>query len=47
MTYDLGTDLDQLLPECRQRPMLDHLRQGQCPELARLGCREVPSATVS
>lgn len=32
MTYDLGTDLDQLLPECRQRPVLDCLRQGQCTQ---------------
>ncbi len=28
MTYDLGTDLDQLLPECRQRPVL--LAFGRC-----------------
>ncbi len=32
MTYDLGTELDQLLPECRQRPVLDRLRQGQCTQ---------------
>jgi hypothetical protein len=30
MTHDLGTDLDQLLPECRQPPVLDLLRQRQC-----------------
>ncbi len=29
MTYDLGTDLDQLLPERRQRPVLNRLRQHQ------------------
>ncbi len=29
MTYDLGTGLDQLLSECRQRPVLGLLRQSQ------------------
>ncbi len=30
MTYDLGTDLDQLLPRHGQRPVLEVLRQRQC-----------------
>jgi hypothetical protein len=32
MVHNLGTDLDQLLPECRQRPVLDLLRQSQSPQ---------------
>ncbi len=32
MSHDLGTDLDQPLPECRQRPVLDLLRQRQCAQ---------------
>ena len=29
MTDNLGSDLDQLLPDRGQRPVLDFLRQGQ------------------
>ncbi len=29
MSHDLGADLDELLPERRQRPVLDLLRQRQ------------------
>jgi len=29
VTHDAGADLDQLLAQRRQRPMLDLLRQGQ------------------
>ena len=32
MADKLGADLDQLLPERRQRPVLDRLRQGQCAQ---------------
>ncbi len=32
MTYDLSTDLGQLLPERRQRPVLDLPRQRQCAQ---------------
>ncbi len=35
MSHDLGTGLDQLFPERRQRPVLDLLRQRQ-------GAQEVP-----
>ena len=31
MAHDLGTNLDQLLPERGQRPVLHRLRQGQRP----------------
>ena len=31
MADDLGTDLDQLLPQRGQRPVLYLLRQSQCP----------------
>jgi hypothetical protein len=29
VTHDLGTDLDQLLPQASRRPLHDHLRQSQ------------------
>ncbi len=29
MSHDLDADFDELLPECRQRPVLDLLRQRQ------------------
>ncbi len=32
MAHDLGVDLDQLLAECRQGPVLDRLRQSQGPQ---------------
>ncbi len=32
MSHDLDADLDELLPECRQRPVLDLLRQRQRPQ---------------
>ncbi len=32
MSHNLGTDLDQLLPQRGQRPVLDLLRQRQCPQ---------------
>ena len=32
MAHDLRADLDELLPECRQRPVLDLLRQRQCAQ---------------
>ncbi len=31
MVDDLGSDLDQLLPQRGQRPVLHFLRQSQCP----------------
>ena len=31
MAHDLGVDLDELLPQARQRPLLDCLRQSQRP----------------
>ncbi len=31
MTDNFGADLDQLLAQSGQRPVLDLLRQGQCP----------------
>ncbi len=32
VAHDLRADLDELLPECRQRPVLDILRQRQCAQ---------------
>ena len=32
MAHDLSADLDQLLPQCRQRPMFHRLGQGERPE---------------
>jgi hypothetical protein len=32
VTDDPGANLDQLLAQCRERPMLDPLRQGQCAQ---------------
>jgi len=32
MSHNLGTDLDQLLPQRGQRPVLDLLRQRQCSQ---------------
>ena len=32
MSHDLGADLDQLLPQRGQRPVLDLLRQRQCTQ---------------
>ena len=31
MAHDLGADLDELLPQAGQRPLLDRLRQSQRP----------------
>src|ERR1035437_7457780 len=31
MAHDLGTNFDEFFPQAGQRPVLDCLRQGQCP----------------
>ncbi len=40
----LRTDLDQLLPQCGERPVLDFLRQRQC--LLRVMCGRLPVRKV-
>ncbi len=42
MAHDLGTDLDELLPKRRQRPVLDLLRQRQgAQEVAEIVCQRM------